>query len=494
MEFSSLLPTHEMAKHNSPQDCWIVVDDEVWDVTAFAPQHPGGASSILNYAGRDATKAYAEYHAPSLIKDNLPLSCFKGNLDRSTIDKTWARDPSSNAAASGSNPTQAQSDEEKPPLHSIINSYDFEAVAARTASKKTYAFYSTAATDCWSRDMNESMYKRIWFRPRVLHDVSQIDTSTTILGNKVNMPVFICPTGLARMIHPEAEKALGRAAKATGIIEVLSTSASHPVEDIVAQAPDHPFFFQLYVNRERKKSEEVIAKAERLGFKAIFVTVDAAGRGKRESDERLVVDELVINPVTGERANTDKKGGGLTRMMGSYIDQSLTWSDLAWIRSLTTLPIVLKGITTAADAKLAMQHKVDGILLSNHGGRNLDYSPPSILLLLEMHKLCPEVFGQMEVYVDGGIRRGGDIVKALCLGAKAVGIGRTFLYALNYGTEGAEHLVEILKDEMESVMKLLGIKDLSECHPGLVNTADVDHLIPSTEGHPYAKWRPKPRL
>ena len=200
--------------------------------------------------------------------------------------------------------------------------------------------------------------------------------------------------------------------------------------------------FQLYVNKDRKKSQETITRATSLGVKAIFVTVDAAGRGKRESDERLKVDEVVINPVTGQRAETDKKGGGLTRMMGSYIDQALTWDDIKWIRSLTNLPIILKGITGAEDARLAMEHRVDGIMLSNHGGRNLDFSPPAILLLLEMHKNCPDVFDRMEVYVDGGIRRGGDILKALCLGAKAVGIGRTFLYSLNYGSEGAEHLVE----------------------------------------------------
>ena len=222
----------------------------------------------------------------------------------------------------------------------------------------------------------------------------------------------------------------------------LSTVSSHPLEDILQEAPDYPFLFQLYVNKDRKNAAEVIKNATALGLKAIFVTVDAAGRGKRESDERLKVDEVIINPVTGERAENDKKGGGLTRRMGSYIDQALKWEDIAWIRSLTNVPVILKGITTAADAMLAMEHKVDGILLSNHGGRNLDFSPPSILLLLEMHKQCPQIFDQMEVYVDGGIRRGGDILKALCLGAKAVGIGRTFLYSLNYGTEGAEHLVE----------------------------------------------------
>lgn len=254
--------------------------------------------------------------------------------------------------------------------------------------------------------------------------------------------------------------------------------------------------------------------AESLGMKAIFLTVDAAGRGKREADERLRTYEAIeiVNPVTGERVVPDKKGGGLTRAMGSYIDQGMTWKDIAWIRSVTHLPIILKGITNAEDAKIAMQHNVEGIMLSNHGGRNLDYTPPSILLLLEMHKNCPEIFEKMEVYIDGGFRRGGDIIKALCLGAKAVGMGRSFLYALHYGTEGAEHLVEselpsavleglvttnqsiVLKEEMESVMKLIGIKDLSEVHPGLVNTSDVDYLVPDGPSHPYIKWRPRSKM
>lgn len=250
--------------------------------------------------------------------------------------------------------------------------------------------------------------------------------------------------------------------------------------------------FQLYVNKDRAKTEAVIANAVQLGMRAIFITVDAAGRGKRESDERLRVDEIAINPITGE--SLGKRGGGLTKTVGAYIDQALTWKDIEWVRSLTNLPIVLKGVQTAADAKLAMKYKVDGILLSNHGGRNLDYSPPSILLLLELHKQCPEIFDQMEIYIDGGFRRGGDMLKALCLGAKAIGMGRPFLFALGYGSEGAEHLVEILRDEMESAMKLIGIKDLSEVHPGLVNTSDVDHLVPDSEEHAYAKWRPKAKI
>ena len=146
------------------------------------------------------------------------MECFKGNLDRSTITEVWKQEP-----ISQSNNTLTKEDEkEKPPLHNIINSYDFEEVAAKTASKKTFAFYSTAATDCWTRDMNQSMYKRIWFRPRVLRNVREVDTSSEILGHKVNVPLFICPTGLARMINPDGEKALARAAKSSGILEIVS--------------------------------------------------------------------------------------------------------------------------------------------------------------------------------------------------------------------------------------------------------------------------------
>ena len=190
---------------------------------------------LLKYAGRDATEGYSEYHSPGVVKDSLSLDCFKGNLDRSTIDAEWKQKPV------GNNNTQAVPEDEKPPLHNIINrygtlyrstdqceclltynSYDFEEVAAKTASSKTFAFYSTAATDCWTRDMNQSMYKRLWFRPRVMRDVAEVDTSSTIFGMPVNVPLFICPTGLAKMINPEGEKALARAAKSTGILEVVS--------------------------------------------------------------------------------------------------------------------------------------------------------------------------------------------------------------------------------------------------------------------------------
>ncbi|KAL2801076.1 FMN-dependent dehydrogenase-domain-containing protein [Aspergillus keveii] len=478
------ISTDEILKHNRSDDCWIVVENKVWDVTDFAQTHPGGSAVILKCAGKDATEEYLSVHSPALIGGYLSRDCLKGDLDENTVTETWK---AVNSPVEKS--TAMQPPDEKPPLEAILNSYDFEDAAAKFAKQKAFAFYSTADTDCWTREANQKMIKRIWFRPRVMRDVSVVDTSSTIMGNPVDFPLFICPMGLAKLIHPEAEKGLARGAKASGIIQIVSSSAAFPLEEIMQAAPGHPFFFQLYVNKDRELSRKALLTAEKLGVKAIFLTVDAAGRGKRESDERLKFDsaELITNPVTGERAQVDRVGSGLTRLMGRYIDQGITWEVIDWIRSVTRLPLVLKGVTCAEDVKLAMQHGVDGILLSNHGGRNLDFTPPSILLLLEMHKNCPEVFDRMEVYVDGGFRRGSDILKALCLGAKAVGVGRTFLYSLNYGTDGVNHLVQCLRDEMESAMKLIGVKNLSELHPGLVNTNNVDHLVPSSAGHPYAR-------
>jgi L-lactate dehydrogenase (cytochrome) len=249
-----------------------------------------------------------------------------------------------------------------------------------------------------------------------------------------------------------------------------------------------PFFFQLYVDKDRVKSESLLRQIQSLGIRAVFVTVDAPVPGKREADERIRADESLISPMVSSNAKNDSKGGSIARIMGGFIDTNVTWSDIAWLRSCTNLPIVIKGIQTAADARLAMKHNVDGIMLSNHGGRSLDTSPAAVLVLLELQRCCPEVFDAMEVYVDGGVRRGTDIVKALCLGASGVAMGRHFLSALSYGSEGVERLVEILKDEMETTMRLLGVTSISELHPGLVNTLDVDHLVPLDDAHPYAHW------
>ncbi|KFY87006.1 hypothetical protein V500_07250 [Pseudogymnoascus sp. VKM F-4518 (FW-2643)] len=402
-------------------------------------------------------------------------------------------------------PSRPPQPQQKPLLQTIINSHDFEQAASISVAPKTWSFYSAAATDLVTHKLNSSIYSQILFRPRTMVDVSTVNTSTSILGCPSTLPLFCAPAALAKMVHPNGERALARACNKSGIPQCISTSASFRVEDIISSISEPPvldtpppvpmtFFFQLYVDKSREKSEELLRAVEKLGAKAVFVTVDGPVQGKREADERVKADTDLVSPMSGTRAKNDDKGSSISRSMGSYIDPTLSWKDVAWLRKSTKLPIILKGIMTAQDAVLAMQHGIDGIVLSNHGGRNLDTSPPPMLVLLEIQKNSPEVFDKVEVFVDGGIKRGTDIFKALCLGAKAVGIGRGFLWALNYGEEGVEKFIDILRDELETTMKLCGITDLSQVHPGLVNTLAVDHLVPGGEGHPYAKWRPKARI
>jgi L-lactate dehydrogenase (cytochrome) len=276
---------------------------------------------------------------------------------------------------------------------------------------------------------------------------------------------------------------------------------------LVEAAPNGKFFFQLYVSPDRDRSAALIRQISSIpNFTAIHITVDAAWPGKREADERVKANENMSVPMSQAKATNDNKGGGIGRLMASHIDPALIWADIAWVRQHTHLPICLKGIMSADDAMLAMEAGVDGILLSNHGGRNLDTSPPSIITLLELHKRCPEIFDKMEIYVDSGIRRGTDVVKAIALGATAVGMGRSALFATNYGQEGVEHLIDskfsgsrtlsdklvtmrtkVMREEIETTMRNIGIINLAEATPEYVHTGDVDHLVPDSRLHPYAK-------
>lgn len=487
---TTILSTREISQHDSPSDCWIVIDNQVWDITEFAPSHPGGAGVIHRYAGRDATEAYSEVHAPSIIKDHLPASKLKGKLDHSSINEEWLKPP-----PTAPQTTPRGNANQWPDLNSIINAHDFEVAAQTASSAKTWAFYSSAADDLITRDANRSLYSRIWLRPRIMRDVGTVSTVTSILGCPSTLPIFISPAAMAKLIHPDGELAIARAAQSQGVVQCISTSASYPASEIVTASPsliNHPFFFQLYVDKQRHKSSALLQQIHRqANIRAIFVTVDAAAAGKREADERVKADESVKPPmIDGVAARNDSKGGGYGRVMGGYIDPALNWKDIGWLRSQTRLPLVLKGVMHASDVKSALDHGVEGVMLSNHGGRNLDTSPPALLTLLECHQRFPEIFdSKLEIYVDGGIRRGSDVLKALALGARAVGLGRPVLFATGYGQRGVEHLIDIFRDELEVAMRNCGVTTLDEVGPGLVNTGDLDHLVPRTEGHPYVRDR-----
>jgi L-lactate dehydrogenase (cytochrome) len=448
---------------------------------------------ITKHAGLDASLAYNSIHSPTLISETLSPSNRKGVIDSSTEVDLLKPPPTPSAQPKLSIGA-------RPPLSSLINSSDFEAVAEKTLTKKAWAFYSSAATNLVTRDANKSFFDRIWFRPRLLRNIRHVDTKATLLGQRAKLPIFVSPAAMAKLAHPDGEVALARGCEKFGIAQCvsialnvclregmlmhmqISTNASFTMAEITASVKQGsvPFFFQLYVNKDRAASEALLKDAEKNGIKGIWFTIDGPIQGKREDDERVKVESATFAKaaISGATATNDSKGGGLGRTMGGYIDDTFNWDDIAWLRKATKLPIVAKGVQTAEDAVLAMKYGLDGIVITNHGGRNLDTSPPSLLTLLEIRRHNPEVFAHLEVYLDCGIRRGTDIVKALCLGAKAIGMGRPFLYALTYGQEGVEHFIDIMKDELETTMRLLGITDLSQCHPRYLNIGDVEHLIP----------------
>lgn len=349
----------------------------------------------------------------------------------------------------------------KPPLSTLISLADFELAAQKTFTPKAWAFVSSAATDLHTKTRNAWSYSQISLRPRVLRDVASVDTSCSMFGRSVRLPIFCSPTSMARTVHAGAEGELGRGLKGAGVPMCVSSSASMPLADIITEfraaeskvlpkessgrqgERDLPVFLQLYVDKTRANSEKLLRTARDLGINALFLTVDSPLPGKREADERIQTHVSFTSAISGATARNDAKGGALGRIMGNYIDPRLSWADISWLRKcLPGVPIVLKGIQTWMDAKRALDAGVDGIVVSNHGGRNLDTAPATILVLLEIRRNCPEVFDGLEVYIDGGITRGTDIFKALCLGAKAVGLGRAFLHALNYGEEGVDRLVE----------------------------------------------------
>ncbi|TVY41267.1 Cytochrome b2, mitochondrial [Lachnellula occidentalis] len=470
MTESKKLTATELSQHNKPDDCWIVIAGQIWDVTDFAPQHPGGSQIIFQFAGQDATQVYDEVHPPPLIQKTLTISKLKGNLHPSshiTLPKPSANAPVQNSGANHG----------FPPLASILSAQDFEKAAKAMFTPKAYAYYSSAATDLVSVNANISFWSRIWFRPRLLRNVTHVDTTCKIQGVKSSVPFLVAPAAMAKLAHPQGELAIARACKRNGVIQCATINASYPIEDIISEAPDHPFFFQLYVNKNKESSELLLKTVWDLGVRVLFLTVDAPVPGKREADERVKAETSFSTPMSGTSSSSDAKGSGLTRTLATYIDSGLSWDDLVWLRKVWAGKLVLKGLQSVEDVKLAAEQKVDGVVLSNHGGRNLDTSPPALLVLLELRKHYPEAFNKMEIYVDGGIRRGTDILKAYCLGATAVLLGRPFLYSLAYGEQGVERLIDILRDEVETGMRLLGVTILAQLRPGLINTQDIDHLL-----------------
>ncbi|KAH9912516.1 glyoxylate dehydrogenase [Fomitopsis serialis] len=469
----------EVAEHASRESCWIIVHGKVYDVTEFLPEHPGGQAIILKYAGKDATEAYEPIHPPDAITTNLSVDKHLGAIDASTVAKVVKE-------ITDEEKQRQKYVEARPPLDTIINLHDFETVARKVVSDKAWAYYSSASDDEITLRENRMAYQRVWFRPRILRDVTSVDWSTTILGQKSSLPVYISATALGKLGHPEGELCLTRAAQNHGVIQMVATLASCSFDEIVdATKPDQTLFLQLYVNRDREITRKYVQHAEARGVKGLFITVDAPQLGRREKDMRMkfVGDDGVAKVQDGQ--SDIKKDEGVARAISSFIDPSLSWKDIPWFRSITKskLPIILKGIATAEDAILAYEAGVQGIVLSNHGGRQLDTARSGLEVLVEV---VPALRARgyfpnpnFEIFVDGGVRRASDVLKALALGAKAVGVGRPFLYAFcSYGQDGVEKAIQIFRDEFEMNMRLLGARTIDELVPEMVDASALSsHVV-----------------
>lgn len=321
---------------------------------------------------------------------------------------------------------------------------------------------------------NHAALHRIWFRPQVLVDVETIDFSTTMLGAKCAAPFYVTATALGKLGHPEGEVVLTRAARSHGLIQMIPTLASCSFDDIVdARRGDQVQWLQLYVNKDRDITRRIVEHAEARGCRGLFITVDAPQLGRREKDMRSKFTDPGSSVQSGQDTDTTQ---GAARAISSFIDPSLAWKDIAWFRRITRMPIVLKGVQRVQDVLRAVDAGVDGVVLSNHGGRQLDFAPSGIETLAETMPVLRErgLESKIDVFVDGGFRRAGDVLKALCLGAKGVGIGRPFLYAMGaYGQQGVERAMQLLKDEMEMNMRLIGCPSVRDLHPGLVDTRSL---------------------
>jgi 4-hydroxymandelate oxidase len=331
---------------------------------------------------------------------------------------------------------------------------DYETLAESKLEPGAFGYYAGGADDEQALAGNVAAWRQLRLRPRVLVDVTEVSTAATVLGTPVSMPLLVAPTAIQRLAHPDGEQGMARAAAAAGTVMCLSTLATATPEEVAAAAPGAPRWVQLYVFRDRGVTRSFVEQAAEHGYGAIVLTVDAPRLGRRERDLRTgfrVPEEITVPSVAAVLGGWE--GATPLELLGA-IDPALTWTDLEELRALSPLPLVVKGIQTGEDAALACEHGADAIVVSNHGGRQLDSVAPTAELLPEV---VEAVAGRIEVYVDGGIRRGSDVVKALALGAHAVLAGRAPLWGLACdGEAGATRVLELLRDELELALALCG--------------------------------------
>lgn len=349
-----------------------------------------------------------------------------------------------------------------------LNAADFEDQARELLDPGAYGYFAGGAGDERTLRDNIEAYARRRLLPRVLVDVSSASAATTVLGTEVSMPILVAPVAFQRLANPDGEPATARAAAAAGTVMCLSTLATASAQEVADAAPGGPKWFQLYCFSDRGVTEALVGQAVEAGYEAIVLTVDAPLLGRRERDLR-----------TGFSIPTDFEVPSFARAIGgrreatladmfALLDQSLTWRDVEMLAELSDLPVVVKGLVTPEDARLAVDHGAAAVVVSNHGGRQLDGAPATLDAL---PGVVEAVDGRVEVLVDGGVRRGADAAMAVALGARAVLIGRPVVWALAAGGEaGVTRLLGLLRDEVELALALLGCPTPDALGPGHVTS------------------------
>jgi 4-hydroxymandelate oxidase len=333
-----------------------------------------------------------------------------------------------------------------------INVADYERLAEERLEPGAFGYFVGGAGDEWTLRENVAAFRRWCLRPRMLVDVRTVTTQTTVLGQEVSMPVLVAPTAFHRLAHPDAEGAVARGSAAVGTVMCLSSLASVSPGETAAAAPGGKHWFQLYWSHDRGFTENLLAGAIDAGFSALVLTVDFPAPGRRERDLRAAFRLPADLPLPNLPEHLG--GGDFHAALGQIVDQSLTWRDLEWLRSVCPLPLLVKGVLTAEDAVLAIEHGAEGVIVSNHGGRQLDAAPATLDVLPEV---VEAVGGRAEILLDGGVRRGADAVKALALGARAVLVGRPVIWGLAVaGEEGVRRVLELLQAEVALTLTHLG--------------------------------------
>ena len=354
------------------------------------------------------------------------------------------------------------------PDEQLLNVRDYERAAEERLDPAAFGYIVGGAGDEWTMRENRAAFERWVLRPRMLVDVSEVTTATTVLGTETALPILVAPTAFQRVAHPDGELAMARGAAAAGSVLCLSTAATATIEEVADSAPDAARWFQLYWSRDRGVVRDFVERAAAADYGAVMVTVDLPALGRRERDLRTGFEIPEDLPVPAFVALAE--GASVTPdQLNFLVDNSLTWRDLEWLRSVTSLPLLVKGILTAEDAALAVEAGVEGIVVSNHGGRQLDGAPASLDALPEV---VQAVGDQAEVLLDSGIRRGTDVVKALALGARAVLAGRAPLYGLAVeGADGVQRVLGLLREELELALALCGCASPAEVTRGHVARA-----------------------